>query len=432
MKIYQKLILILIFLSLFSTGFASFLFLNKLNKSIKENQDEKISIILSSINKMAEESELSSDPLMIFDYLKSISSKEEISYIYLKIKNMPWKKIKKYGKNTQQFNFSEIKTKTYQIKVAFSKEYFEKELKKEKNKVLNIAIGTYLISTFFSIIIALLSSRWIAKKIKSIETQAEKIGSGNFDELEKIDGRDEISTLAEKLNEVSKKLKEIDEMKKEFIFSATHELKSPLAAIESYINILGKNRKLSREELKTCENIKRNIKRLSNFITNILNISKIEKGQMDAILKDENPFDIIKDSYDFFKSKTDELNIKFKIEMDRKEILLKIDRELITHVLSNLISNAIKFTPNGGEIIIKAFINNQKFKFEIKDSGPGIDKENIDKLFIPFSRLKTETKTEGTGLGLAISKKIIDLHKGDIGVISEKGKGSIFFFELPL
>lgn len=430
MKIYQKLLLILILISLISTGITSFIFLKNQNENILKKQNERKELILSNIKKMAEESEIADDPLMIFDYLKSLAKWQEISEISIKIKNIPWRTIKKMKQ--KEDILSEIKTKNYQINIYFSKTYFDKELKQEKLKLKQTALWTYFISFIISAILALIISARISNKLKIIETQAEKIGTEEFEENMKLTGHDEIALLSEKLNATGKKIKELDEMKKDFISAATHELRSPLAAIESYINLLINNSKLSAEELKYCENIKRNIKRLSNFITSVLNLSRIEKGEMELNLKDENPFEIVQDSFDFFRQKAKEKEIKFNIEIENKNLILKIDRELLSHVFANLISNAIKFTPNNGEIIVKAFSDNEKFRFEIKDTGPGISKEDIKKLFIPFSRLKKTKNIEGTGLGLAISKKIVDLHKGKIGVISETGKGSLFFVELPL
>jgi len=351
--------------------------------------------------------------------------------VEIKIKKLPWKKIRGRGNGGAPF-FSEISSKNHKIKIAFSTRYLEEELKREKKKLAGNALYTGGAASLIASLIALILGVKISKKFKFLEKQADKLGAGEFETAPGIEGGDEIAGLSRKISEAAGKLKELEEMKKEFISSATHELKSPLGAIESYINIFTKNRKtLSEEEFRNLENIKRNIKRLSSFITGMLNLSKIEKGRMELILKEDSPFEVARDSYDFFKSKAEEAGIAFGFESVPVEKKLKIDRELLTHVVSNLISNALKFTPAGGEVKIKTFLEKEAFRFEIRDTGPGIDKKNAEKLFIPFSRLKNELKTEGTGLGLALSKKIVELHGGKIGVLSEKGKGSLFFFELP-
>ena len=178
------------------------------------------------------------------------------------------------------------------------------------------------------------------------------------------------------------------------------------------------------------ETAKNNIERLIRLTTDLLDISRIEAGVM-KLKREKIEIGLL----------IDEIVANNNTEISKKQLTVKkdipedigllwADKDKITEVIVNILSNAIKYTPSGGKIAIKLLGTENEMRFEISDTGMGIAKEDIYKLFDRFERISAE-RQEGTGLGLSIAKEIIELHKGKIGVESEHGKGSRFTFILP-
>ena len=227
-------------------------------------------------------------------------------------------------------------------------------------------------------------------------------------------------------------LKDLNKRKSDFVANVSHEFKNPLAVINEAIamGIEGLFGKVSEGQIKILKLAKGNIERLIRLTTDLLDISAMESGKMElkreridvGSLIDE----IVANNGEEISKK--QLTIKKTIPNDIG--LLSADKDKVTQVIVNLLSNAIKYTPLGGNIAITLTGTDNEMRFEISDTGVGIAREDIDKLFNKFERIFAE-KQEGTGLGLSIAKDIVELHKGKIWVESEIGKGSRFIFILP-
>jgi len=232
----------------------------------------------------------------------------------------------------------------------------------------------------------------------------------------------------------------LDEIKNDFITMAAHELKTPLISISGYTDyILMKHRDLLApqiiEDLKT---VQRNVKRLEVLMDQLLEVMKIDEDKLKLQKDRVNVSKIINDCLDELSYLINEKNLEIKLEIDH-EIMLNVDSTRIFTVFTNLISNAIKFTPDFGLIEISSTSIEGGYVFEVKDSGIGLTAEELGKLFKKFERLKQPIRDDkitikdtGTGLGLYITKGIITAHGGDISATSEgPDKGSSFIFTLP-
>ena len=173
---------------------------------------------------------------------------------------------------------------------------------------------------------------------------------------------------------------------------------------------------------------------MKNLVNNLLDYSKIESGNLTLDLIPRNYMEFLKDSLDYYNLIAKEKNINVGLICEPDIPQVKFDDIQLKQVLNNLITNAIKFSPRDSKIIINVRKDDKQIITEVKDEGPGILKDDFDKLFKEFQkiRVQAEGKEEGVGLGLAISKKVIEHHGGRISVKSEIGKGSTFFFTLPL
>ncbi|MEK7668995.1 MAG: HAMP domain-containing sensor histidine kinase [Patescibacteria group bacterium] len=245
-----------------------------------------------------------------------------------------------------------------------------------------------------------------------------------------------LEKLAGELGEANEKLKELDQLKSEFLSLATHQIRAPLTAIKGYSSMLldGDFGILPQKAKDSVDTIMKSCQNLINIVGDFLNISRIEQGRM---VYEKSVFDVnelVKEVITEIKPNIDKTGLSFGTDIPTEEIKIKADRSKIKQVVSNIIDNAMKYTPKGN-IFVSVYKDENKVKISVKDSGVGIDPSEIDKLFNKFSRAKDANKVNviGTGLGLYIAKKMTEAHGGDIKVSSDGvGKGSTFTIELPL
>jgi len=235
------------------------------------------------------------------------------------------------------------------------------------------------------------------------------------------------------LNDITE-IKKLEKMRSEFVANVSHELRTPLTSIQGFVETLkdGAINDPGKAQY-FLEIIEKQSNRLNNLIEDILQLSKIESQEIIMNLQSINLRDLIDKTISEFKKKIEQKNHKIKINISPQLPLIKADPEQIEVVFRNLLDNAIKYTPNGGEIYISAFEKAENIYIEIADNGIGISAEHLPRIFERFYRVDKDRsrKLGGTGLGLAIVKHIVQAHGGTIGVESKPGKGSKFFFTLP-
>ena len=235
------------------------------------------------------------------------------------------------------------------------------------------------------------------------------------------------------LNDITE-IKKLEKMRSEFVANVSHELRTPLTSIQGFVETLkdGPINDPGKAQY-FLEIIEKQSNRLNNLIEDILQLSKIESQEIIMNLQSINLRDLIDKTISEFKKKIEQKNHKIKINISPQLPLIKADPEQIEVVFRNLLDNAIKYTPNGGEIYISAFEKAENIYIEVADNGIGISAEHLPRIFERFYRVDKDRsrKLGGTGLGLAIVKHIVQAHGGTIGVESKPGKGSKFFFTLP-
>lgn len=233
--------------------------------------------------------------------------------------------------------------------------------------------------------------------------------------------------------------KKIDEIKSEFVSTASHELRSPLAAIKSAVQLIlkGQTGKINKTQAKFLSLAERNINRLTNILNNLLDLSKIESGKIGMKSEELDLIGPVEFILSSLKPQADRKSIQLKMEVPKGLPSVYGDREKIEQILTNLIGNALKFTPEGGTVSVSAASldgeENMAF-ISVKDTGIGIFEDQLDKIFEKFHLVEgsLQRSVSGTGLGLAITKGLVEAHSGKIWVESEPEKGSIFTFTLPI
>ncbi len=248
------------------------------------------------------------------------------------------------------------------------------------------------------------------------------------------DGRvvGELSTLPEMT-----KYKETQRMQEEFLSRVTHDLQSPLSSITSALEMLTEatSSKLDSVESNFLDISIRNSHRLSQMIRGILDFSKLQAGKMDIHLQPSALEPIVSEAVEGLTPWAKTKGVALSMRPISRDIYVMADAPRIVQVLTNLISNAIKATPEGGAVVVAAapYPNQENYALVgIRDTGQGIAKEDLDKIFEKFTQLPSRRTQEGIGLGLAIVNDFLKLHNGKVWASSEVGKGSTFFFTLPL
>ena len=268
------------------------------------------------------------------------------------------------------------------------------------------------------------------EKLKEYQEHLEELVKERTTELEEeILERKKSEELIKEQNE---RLKELDRMKSEFLSTAAHELRTPLTVIMGFSELL-LEKKLDEERTnKFLKTINEESRGLEKIINDLLDVSRIESGIGFKIRKAPTDLgDIILKNTNLFQSQTDK-HI-FKMDLPGNLPKVEIDKDRIGQVIESLLSNAIKFSPEGGKIQVTLQKSNKDLKVTVSDTGLGISKKDLPRIFDRFYRGDNVSADAigGVGLGLGIVKYIIELHKGKIWVESEPGKGSTFTFTLP-
>ncbi|MEC4985265.1 MAG: ATP-binding protein [Oscillatoria sp. PMC 1068.18] len=251
--------------------------------------------------------------------------------------------------------------------------------------------------------------------------------------------RETISTLEAQITELTQaqaKAEAADKAKTSFLANFSHELRSPLNAIIGFARLLERDPHFSLEQRENVNIISRSAEHLLALINNILDLAKIEAGKTVLHLNNFDLYRLLKDLEDMFhlRAETQRLDLHFLNSEDVPRYIYA-DEIKLRQVLINLIHNAVKFTSQGRVIVTVKLSDrqNSKITFSIEDTGVGIAPEEQDRLFQAFSQTKSgENLKQGTGLGLAISRNFIQLMGGEIHFRSEVGKGTTFFFEIPV
>jgi PAS domain S-box-containing protein len=230
-------------------------------------------------------------------------------------------------------------------------------------------------------------------------------------------------------------LEELSSMKSEFISMVSHELRTPLAVIKQLVRVIfdGVVGKVNDKQKEVLQKTLDNTDRLKKIIDDLLDVSRIERNTLKLHYSLVDIADLIKDSAAFFNKLASEKDITLKYHYPKEPVNVFIDADRVNQVISNLITNAIKFTGEGGRINVEVKVLESKVRIGVLDTGIGISKADLALVFNKFTQVSKlpSVENKGVGLGLSISKHLVERHKGEIWVESKLGVGSKFYFTLP-
>ena len=227
--------------------------------------------------------------------------------------------------------------------------------------------------------------------------------------------------------------KELDFAKTNFIATVSHELKTPISSIKMSLHLLEKPEtgQINNEQKLLIDSVKEDSQRLLKITGELLELSQLETGNIQIKLEKSSPYDIVKFAIEAIKVQLEQKNITIVLELDENLPFIKADSEKTTWVLINFLTNAITYSSENSKIVVSLKIEDSQVFFQVIDRGKGIDDRYQSKIFDKYFQIPGSNKS-GTGLGLAISKEFIEVQGGEIGVKSELGLGSRFYFKLAI
>ncbi len=277
----------------------------------------------------------------------------------------------------------------------------------------------------------------LGRPLRELVEGTERIAKGHFDEPIPVMGADELGTLSDAFNRMAESLGELDRMKAEFVATASHELKTPLTCIKGFAELLrsGAGGQLTSHQRATLMQIDEQVDQMTRFVTQLLDLSRLRAGRAQLKFRLLPAGAFFSSAARGFEGVARKKGIHYVMRIaDNLPPRMRADPDRLGEVLYNLLGNAFKFTPSGGEVRFESDADSDWIRVSVADTGPGIAQEDIPFIFERYYK-GTETDdsrgSEGVGLGLAISRGIVEKHGGRIWVESREERGSRFVFRIP-
>lgn len=311
------------------------------------------------------------------------------------------------------------------------------------NYIMQVGSRTMLITLVVTLLVGLLIIRVITNNYSKIISVMQKFRQGDLTARVKVQSTGDEKQLAEMFNEMAdilntniEKLKQVENLRRELIANVSHDLRTPIAIIRGYVETLQiKEETITAEERKRYINtVRESAEKLEKLVNELFELSKLEANQVKA---KKEPFiisELVSDISNKYQLIAKTKNITIDTVLSKELPPVFADISLIERVMQNLIDNAMKYTPEGGKIIIKTLKNSDgNVEVTVSDNGMGIPENEREQIFERYYKANNYTDLKNsTGLGLAIAKKILDLHNSTLDLISRENFGSSFIFRLPL
>lgn len=412
-------------------------------------------VILNSVRKAAQDALIQKDDLLLVSYVKFLRQQYP-SLVYAKIAWHAADRVRplSVGQSEGAGRVREARIEVANpadsshqvtIDVGLGTDIARSLVRADQLRLTKITVAVAAAAILLGMLLAYWFARSVTAPLESLSRLASEIMKGKLGGRLEWKSEDEIGDLVEVFNAMSVRLEALDEAKRNFVSSVTHELRSPLGAIESFLHLIDERlRQATPAALsQTGEYLRRiqiNVQRLGGFINDLLDVAKIEKGKMECQLRSMRLQEVAQEVCQFFEAKARQQGVSLFNELSAHLPAVSGDPDRLRQVLINLVSNSLKFTSSGGRIGISA----QEFQqgasrwleVAVSDTGRGISQADQERLFKAFSQGRNVADgvfgSKGTGLGLYIVKSIVEQHGGRIDVKSAPGQGTQFLFSVKV
>lgn len=307
--------------------------------------------------------------------------------------------------------------------------------------VLRMAAAGLVAVLLFALVTGLLLFRRITRRLRRLDDRVTAFrGDGAGDSRTAVPG-DEIDRLAASFDDMAKRiedqlrsLEDGDRMRRELVANVSHDLRTPLAALHGYLETLAlKGERLDHGERQRYLEIACNHStRLGRRVAELFELAKLDAQEARPQRERFSVAELVQDVVQKFQLEAGRRKLQLHTEREKDLPAVMADIAMIERVLENLVSNSLRHTPAGGQIVLSVDTAGSSVRVQVRDTGEGIPPAELSQVFDRFYRCRHDGQEEGTGLGLAIAKRIVDLHGGAIHAASEPGQGAVFTFTLPL
>ena len=288
-----------------------------------------------------------------------------------------------------------------------------------------------IVAGFISLLIARWLARGMTKPLRDMAAAVRRMEVGDYTARVETRSRDEVGQLATAFNRMSAELEVLERSRQDLVANVSHELKTPITAIRAHLENLADG--IEQPDRETMQVMLNQTERLGRLVDQLLDLSKLESGEVPLQLEPMPLAPVIDQVLSEFSVGRAVTDVAL-IDDVPDDLAVAADRERIHQVVFNLVDNAVRFTPPGGEVTIRAWREDERVQIEIHDTGVGVAPEHLPRVFERFYRADPARSRDdggGTGIGLAIARSIVEGHGGRIAATSEPGRGATFTFDLP-
>lgn len=313
---------------------------------------------------------------------------------------------------------------------------------REAQRISDAGLGTTLLALGGSLLVVLLIGSWttgaITVPLRRLRGSMAAVAGGDFIVPENLPYRrgDEVGDLARSFSSMAQQLAKLDQMKAEFMSIATHELKTPINVIAGYTELMeeGIYDEPTPRQKEALESVREQTVVLTRLVNQLLDISRLEAGGLTLEMDDVVVRDLFSTVERSFSVLARRKGINFTVEVDEATppVIRGDSDRLRDQVLGNLLTNALKFTPEGGSVQVRTWGERDEVHFEVSDTGIGIPQDQLPFIFDKFYQVGAQARSTGAGLGLAIAREIVEEHAGSIEAASSEDEGTTFHIVLPV
>ncbi len=284
-----------------------------------------------------------------------------------------------------------------------------------------------------ALVVSLFLSGRVVTPVRAMMSASQRIAAGHYEERVQDRGTDELGQLAQSFNQMAAKLQQVESMRRQLIGDVAHELRTPLTAIKGSMEGLMDG--VLPASAETYHQIHQEADRLNRLVDDLQELSRVEAGAYEMDLHPVDISSLVKTVVKRLGGQFEEKDVKLTVDLPPDLPLIQADDDRMIQVLTNLISNALRYTPEGGEVTLHASKSGNQIQVTVKDTGVGIPPEHLAHIFTRFYRVDKSRSRQagGSGIGLTIAKYLVEAHGGRIWVESGgQDQGSVFTFTLPL
>jgi signal transduction histidine kinase len=285
------------------------------------------------------------------------------------------------------------------------------------------------IALALALVIGVLAARAITQRVRGIEQVAERVAAGDFSARFPTDAKDELGQLARALDGMQRQLAELDSARKRFIATASHELRTPIFSVGGFLELLEDEDMDSETRRLFLRQVREQVDRLGKLTTDLLDLSRLEAGSLELRPERCDIGLLAQVVTSEFVPALAAHDSRLELRLGGPSIRAQCDPERVGQVLRILIDNALTHTPSGTDLVVTASRGDGRVRLAVRDSGPGIEAQSLDRVFEPFY---ASYSAQGSGLGLAIARELTERMRGSLAVDSQPGAHTTFTLELPV